>query len=31
MHISEETKVTKGSEYVDIEMREACENKKGDI
>ena len=31
MNIREETRVTNGSEYVDIEIREACENKKGDM
>ena len=31
MNISEETKVTKSSESLDIEMREDCENKKGDL
>ena len=31
MNISEETKVSKSSECVDIEMREDCENKKGDV
>ena len=31
MKIGEETRVTKTSEYVDIEMREDCQNKKGDM
>ena len=31
MNISEETKVSKSSECVYIEMREDCENKKGDV